>query len=99
MGVGGARTEPRDDVASVDHPKRPGRSQSDRLRDRVRNQLQLHTGEPHECYWFNWIEPDGRLLVDRYQDDTTTLAQYIRKPTTARRPSRTNQRSLPTHIH
>jgi len=32
--------------------------------------FQLQTGEPHEYYWFNWVEPDRSLLVGWHQDDT-----------------------------
>ena len=32
--------------------------------------FQLRTGEPYEYYWFNWIEPERRLLVGWHQDDT-----------------------------
>ncbi len=32
--------------------------------------FQLQTGEPHEYYWFNWIEPERSLLVGWHQDDT-----------------------------
>jgi len=37
---------------------------------RVEIGFQLQTGEPHEYYWFNWIEPERRLLVGWHQDDT-----------------------------
>jgi hypothetical protein len=37
---------------------------------RVEIGFQLQTGEPYEHYWFNWIEPDRRLLVGWHQDDT-----------------------------
>ncbi|GAA0727168.1 hypothetical protein J2744_002431 [Halorubrum trapanicum] len=37
---------------------------------RIEIGFQLHTGEPHEYYWFNWIEPDRSLLVGWHQDDT-----------------------------
>jgi len=37
---------------------------------RVEIGFHLQTGEPHEYYWFNWIEPDRRLLVGWHQDDT-----------------------------
>jgi len=37
---------------------------------RVEIGFQLQTGEPHEYYWFNWIEPDRSLLVGWHQDDT-----------------------------
>ena len=37
---------------------------------RVEIGFQLQTGEPHEYYGFNWIEPDRSLLVGWYQDDT-----------------------------
>lgn len=37
---------------------------------RVAIGFQLQTGEPHEYYWFNWIEPDRSLLVGWHQDDT-----------------------------
>jgi len=37
---------------------------------RIEIGVQLQTGEPHEYYWFNWIEPDRSLLVGWHQDDT-----------------------------
>jgi hypothetical protein len=37
---------------------------------RVEVGFQLQTGEPHEHYWFNWIEPERSLLVGWHQDDT-----------------------------
>jgi hypothetical protein len=37
---------------------------------RIEIGFQLQTGEPHEYYWFNWIEPDRHLLVGWHQDDT-----------------------------
>ncbi len=37
---------------------------------RVEIGFQLQTREPHEYYWFNWIEPDRSLLVGWHQDDT-----------------------------
>jgi len=37
---------------------------------RVEIGIQLQTGEPHEYYWFNWIEPERSLLVGSHQDDT-----------------------------
>ena len=37
---------------------------------RVEIGFQLQTGEPHEYYWFNWIEPDRSLLVGWHNDDT-----------------------------
>jgi len=37
---------------------------------RVEIGVQLQTGEPHEYYWFNWIEPERGLLVGWHQDDT-----------------------------
>ena len=37
---------------------------------RVEIGFQLQTGDPHEYYWFNWIEPDRSLLVGWHQDDT-----------------------------
>jgi hypothetical protein len=37
---------------------------------RVEIGFRLQTGEPHEYYWFDWIEPDRSLLVGRHQDDT-----------------------------
>jgi hypothetical protein len=37
---------------------------------RVETGFQLQTGEPHEYYWVNWIEPDRSLLVGWHQDDT-----------------------------
>jgi len=37
---------------------------------RIEIGFQLQTGELHEYYWFNWIEPDRSLLVGWHQDDT-----------------------------
>ena len=37
---------------------------------RVKIGFQLQTSDPYEYYWFNWIEPDRRLLVGWHQDDT-----------------------------
>ena len=37
---------------------------------RVEIGFHLQTGEPHEYYWFNWIEPDRSLLAGWHQDDT-----------------------------
>jgi len=37
---------------------------------RIEIGFQLQTGEPHEYYWFNWIEPARRLLVGWHQDET-----------------------------
>lgn len=37
---------------------------------RVEIGFHLQTGEPHEYYWFNWIEPERNLLVGWHQDDT-----------------------------
>jgi hypothetical protein len=37
---------------------------------RVEIGFQLQPGEPHEYYWFNWIEPERSLLVGWHQDDT-----------------------------
>jgi hypothetical protein len=37
---------------------------------RVEVGFQLQTGDPHEYYWFNWIEPERSLLVGWHQDDT-----------------------------
>ena len=37
---------------------------------RVEIGFQLQTGAPCEYYWFNWIEPDRRLLVGWHQDGT-----------------------------
>lgn len=37
---------------------------------RVEIGFQLQTGEPHEYYWFNWIETERSLLVGWHQDDT-----------------------------
>jgi hypothetical protein len=37
---------------------------------RVEIGFQLQMVEPHEYYWFNWIEPDRSLLVGWHQDDT-----------------------------
>jgi hypothetical protein len=37
---------------------------------RVEIGFQLQTRDPHEHYWFNWLEPDRRLLIGWHQDDT-----------------------------
>ena len=37
---------------------------------RVEIGFRLQTGEPHDSYWFNWIEPDRSLLVGWHQEDT-----------------------------
>lgn len=37
---------------------------------RVEIGFQLQTGEPHEYYWFNWIEQERSLLVGWHQDET-----------------------------
>jgi hypothetical protein len=37
---------------------------------RIEIGFQLQTGESHDHYWFNWIEPDRSLLVGWHQDDT-----------------------------
>ncbi len=37
---------------------------------RVEIGFQLQTEEPHEYYWFNWIESERNLLVGWHQDDT-----------------------------
>ncbi|WP_096394177.1 hypothetical protein [Halorubrum trapanicum] len=37
---------------------------------RIEIGFQPQTGEPHEYYRFNWIEPDRRLLVGWHRDDT-----------------------------
>lgn len=35
---------------------------------RIEIGFQLRPTEPYEYYWFNWIEPDRRLLVGWHQD-------------------------------
>jgi hypothetical protein len=35
---------------------------------RVEVGFQLQTGEAHEYYWFNWVEPERSLLVGWHQD-------------------------------
>lgn len=37
---------------------------------RIEIGFELQTGEPHEHYWINWIEPDRSLLVGWHQDET-----------------------------
>ena len=37
---------------------------------RIEIGFQLRTDDPHEYYWFNWIEPDQRMLVGWHQDET-----------------------------
>ena len=37
---------------------------------RIEIGFQLQTGESHEYYWLNWVEPERRLLVGWHQDDT-----------------------------
>jgi len=37
---------------------------------RVEIRFQLQTGDSHEHYWINWIEPERELLVGWHQDDT-----------------------------
>lgn len=37
---------------------------------RVEIGVQLQTGDSYEYFWFNWIEPDRRLLVGWHQVDT-----------------------------
>ena len=41
---------------------------------RVEIGFQLQTGEPYKYYWFNWIEPDRRLLVG------LAPGRYTRRP-------------------
>ncbi|MCH7659678.1 MAG: hypothetical protein IH933_03565 [Euryarchaeota archaeon] len=37
---------------------------------RIEIEFQLRTDDPHEYYWFNWIEPDRRTLVGWHQEET-----------------------------
>lgn len=37
---------------------------------RIEIGFQLRTGDLHEYYWFNWIEPERGLLVGWHQDHT-----------------------------
>lgn len=37
---------------------------------RVEIGFQLRTGDQHEYYWFDWIEPERSFLVGWHQDDT-----------------------------
>jgi hypothetical protein len=37
---------------------------------RIEIGFRLQTGEPHEYYWCNWIEPERSLLVGWHQDGT-----------------------------
>lgn len=37
---------------------------------RVEIGFQLQTREPHEYYWFNWIEPERSLLAGWHRDET-----------------------------
>jgi hypothetical protein len=37
---------------------------------RIEVGFQLRTGDPHEYYWINWIEPARNVLVGWHQDDT-----------------------------
>lgn len=72
--VGRRRTEPREAgpyrvVAEVD-PRQFLDDEYPVTAARVEIGFQLQTGEPHEYYWFNWIEPERSLLVGWHQDDT-----------------------------
>jgi hypothetical protein len=69
------RAEPREAgpyrvVAEVDPRQFFGDDEYPETTARVEIGFQLQTGEPHEYYWFNWIEPDRSLLVGWHQDDT-----------------------------
>jgi len=69
------RAEPREAgpyrvVAEVDPRQFLGDDEYPVATARVEIGFQLQTGEPHEYYWFNWIEPDRSLLVGWHQDDT-----------------------------
>jgi hypothetical protein len=69
------RAEPREAgpyrvVAEVDPRQFFGDDEYPVTTARVEIGFQLQTGEPHEHYWFNWIEPDRSLLVGWHQDDT-----------------------------
>jgi len=69
------RAEPREAgpyrvVAEVDPRQFFGDDEYPVTTARIEIGFQLQTGEPHEYYWFNWIEPDRSLLVGWHQDDT-----------------------------
>jgi len=69
------RAEPREAgpyrvVAEVDPRQVLGDDEYSITAARIEIGFQLQTGEPHEYYWFNWIEPDRSLLVGWHQDDT-----------------------------
>ncbi|MFB6119168.1 hypothetical protein [Halosegnis sp.] len=69
------RAEPREGgpyrvVAEVDPRQFRGDDEYPVTAARVEIGFQLQTGEAHEYYWFNWIEPDRSLLVGWHQDDT-----------------------------
>jgi hypothetical protein len=57
-------------VAEVDPRQFLGDDEYPVTTARVEIGFQLQTGEPHEYYWVNWIEPDRSLLVGWHQDDT-----------------------------
>ncbi|PSQ25013.1 hypothetical protein BRD04_00240 [Halobacteriales archaeon QS_9_67_17] len=69
------RAEPREPgpyrvVAEMDPRQFLGDDTYPAVTTRVEVGFQLQTGEPHEYYWFNWIEPERSLLVSWHQDDT-----------------------------
>jgi hypothetical protein len=69
------RAEPREAgpyrvVAEVDPRQFFGDDEYPVTTARIEVGFQLQTGEPHEYYWFNWIEPDRSLLAGWHQDDT-----------------------------
>jgi hypothetical protein len=69
------RAEPREAgpyrvVAEVDPRQFFGDDEYPVTTARIEIGFQLQTGELHEYYWFNWIEPDRNLLVGWHQDDT-----------------------------
>ena len=57
-------------VAEVDPRQFLGDDEYPVTTARVEIGFQLQTGDPHEYYWFNWIEPERSLLVGWHQDDT-----------------------------
>jgi hypothetical protein len=67
------RAEPREAgpyrvVAEVDPRQFLGDDEYPVTTARIEIGVQLQTGEPHEYYWFNWIEPERSLLVGWHQD-------------------------------
>ncbi|RLM59734.1 hypothetical protein DVK02_03105 [Halobellus sp. Atlit-31R] len=69
------RAEPREagpyrTVTEVDPRQFLGDDEYPVATTRIEIGFQLQTGEPHEYYWFNWIEPERSLLVGWHQDDT-----------------------------